>query len=63
VDRLILSFGSRLESRWADITKAAMSALAIVKALDVIEHVGSRFISRQVARTVNSLAFDGSRYT
>jgi hypothetical protein len=45
VDRLELTSCPLLESHWADITKAAMSALSIVKTLDVIEHIGSRFIS------------------
>jgi hypothetical protein len=45
MDRFILSFGSLLESHRTDITKAAMSALAVVKTLDVIEHIGSRFVS------------------
>jgi hypothetical protein len=35
MDRLILSVGSLLERRRADITKIAMSAFAIVKTLNV----------------------------
>ena len=57
VDRLELTSGALFESRWADVTKTAMSALAIVESLDVIEHVRFRFISRQVVCAIHSLAF------
>ncbi len=61
MDRLELTFGPLLVYRWTDVTKIAMSALSIVKTLDVIKHVGWRFISSQVARAINSLAFQYSR--
>ena len=45
VDRFMLSVGTLLESRRADITKMAMSALAVIKTFDVVKHISSRFIS------------------
>ncbi len=54
MDRLELTFGSLLKSRWTDITKIAVTTLSIVKTLDVIEHIGLRFISSQGIDKLNA---------
>jgi hypothetical protein len=57
VDRLELTSGAFLEGRRTYITKVAMSALSIVKTLDVVEHISSRLISSQIACAIDSLTF------
>ena len=46
-----------LESHRTDVTKIAVAAFSIVKALDVIEHIGPRLVSSAVAHAVDALGF------
>jgi len=46
-----------LEFHRADITRIAMATLAIVKAFDVIENIGSRFVSDEASNSVDTLQF------
>ena len=57
VDRFVKAACPLLESRRADITKIAVAAFSIVKALDVIEHIGPGFVSSSVAGSIDSLSF------
>ena len=56
MDRLKLVLVTLLKNRRTYITKITMSAFAIIKTFNVIEHVGFRFVSSQVTCTINSLA-------
>ena len=57
MDRFVKTACLLFESRRADITKIAMAAFSIVKALDVIEHVGSGFVSSSVTHAIDALSF------
>lgn len=46
------------ESRRADVTEIAMAAFSIVKAFDVIEHIGPGFVSSSVTHAIDALSFE-----
>jgi hypothetical protein len=55
MDRFISTGGPLFERRWTDVTEITMAALAIVKALDVLEHIGSGFLASSVTHSIHSL--------
>jgi len=53
--------GPLFELRWTDVANVAVSPLAVVKTLDVVEHVRTCLIPGPVRTTPNSLTFQAGK--